>query len=123
MRASQTGNIRIADPERFKRIRKGVAVELRIVARARHGTHVNETGHRADLNTSFCPCCALESKRFTPAGKTMPYKRSQEAEMHPLQIKRRMILKQESQSTVLAVGHSTRPLKTFINMLKPRDCA
>src|SRR5512137_1630422 len=40
--ASQTCNMRIANSGRFKRIRKGIAVKLWVVARARYGTHVNE---------------------------------------------------------------------------------
>jgi len=44
--AAQTYSVRIADAGGLKRHTKRVAVKLRIVARARYGTHVNKTVHR-----------------------------------------------------------------------------
>ena len=50
--ASRAGNVRTADAGRLKCGRQGVAVELRVAARARHGAHVNEPGHRVDRTQS-----------------------------------------------------------------------
>src|SRR5438552_1242504 len=44
--------MRIADARAFQRGRERVAVELRVVAGARHGTYVNEPGYRMDRKQS-----------------------------------------------------------------------
>src|SRR5665213_3027033 len=44
--ASESGCMRIADARILQRRWQGIAIELRVVARARHGTNVNESAHR-----------------------------------------------------------------------------
>ena len=48
-KSSQAGNVLIADAIERQSCWQGIAVELRVVARAWHGTHVNEPGHRVRL--------------------------------------------------------------------------
>jgi len=44
--------MRIADAGNLQRGRERVAVDLRVMAGARHGTHVNEPAHRVDREQS-----------------------------------------------------------------------
>src|SRR2546427_365887 len=50
--SSQAGNVFIADAIGRERDRQGIAVELRVVARSRHRTHVNEPSHRVGREQS-----------------------------------------------------------------------
>src|SRR6185312_12408663 len=47
--APQAGDMRIADAGGLQRARESVAVELRVVAGTRHGTHVYQARHRVCL--------------------------------------------------------------------------
>ena len=46
---SQAGNVCVADAGNFQSRRQCVAVELRVVAGARHGAHVHQARHRVGL--------------------------------------------------------------------------